>query len=51
VPQVFIPTIIELWKQGRFPIDKLVRTYKLEDVNTAFSDSESGSTVKPVIVF
>ncbi len=51
VPQVFIPIMVELWKQGRFPIDKLVKTYKLDDINTAFNDSESGATVKPVVVF
>ena len=51
VPQVFIPALIELWKQGRFPVDKLVRTYKLDDINAAFADSESGVTVKPVIVY
>ena len=51
VPQVFIPRLVELWKQGRFPLDKLVKTYKLDDINTAFDDSESGATVKPVVVF
>jgi aryl-alcohol dehydrogenase len=51
VPQVFIPRLVELWKQGRFPLDKLVRTYKLDDINSAFTDSESGVTVKPVVVF
>ena len=45
------PHLVELWKQGRFPIDKLVKTYKLDDINTAFNDSESGATVKPVVVF
>ena len=48
---MFIPRLVELWKQGRFPLDKLVKTYKLDDINTAFSDSESGATVKPVVVF
>jgi aryl-alcohol dehydrogenase len=51
VPQVFIPRLVELWKQGRFPFDKLIRTYRLQDINTAFADSASGATVKPVIVF
>ncbi len=51
VPQVFIPTMVELWKQGRFPLDKLVKTYKLDDINTAFNDSYSGATVKPVVIF
>jgi len=51
VPQVFIPRLVDLWKQGRFPLDKLVQTYALDDINTAFADSESGKVVKPVIVF
>jgi aryl-alcohol dehydrogenase len=51
VPQVFIPRLVELWKQGRFPLDKLVKTYKLDDINTAFTDSASGATVKPVVIF
>jgi aryl-alcohol dehydrogenase len=37
--------------QGRFPFDKLIRNYKLEDINLAFSDSASGETVKPVVVY
>jgi len=51
VPQVFIPKLIDLWRDGRFPMDKLMRTYKLEDINVGFADSASGVTVKPVIVF
>ena len=51
VPQVFIPKLIDLWRDGRFPMDKLMRNYKLEDINVGFADSASGATVKPVIVF
>jgi aryl-alcohol dehydrogenase len=51
VPQVFIPRLVELWQQGRFPFDKLVQTYTLDDINTAFADSESGKVIKPVVVF
>jgi aryl-alcohol dehydrogenase len=51
VPQVFIPRLVELWQQDRFPFDELVRTYELEAVNEAFADSAKGMTVKPVIVF
>lgn len=51
VPQDFIPRLVTLWQQGRFPVDKLTKQYKLEDVNRAFEDSASGGTVKPVIVF
>ncbi len=51
VPQQMVPRLIELWKQGLFPIDKLVKTYDFADINTAFGDSTSGAVVKPVLVF
>jgi aryl-alcohol dehydrogenase len=51
VPQEFIPRLVELWKQGRFPVHELIRTYRLDDINQAFADSETGVTVKPVVVF
>jgi len=49
VPDIFIPQLIELYRQGRFPFDKLVRFYAFEDINRALHDSEKGVTVKPVI--
>ena len=51
VPQQFIPRLVSLWQQGRFPVEKLTRQYRLEDINKAFEDSASGAVVKPVIVF
>lgn len=51
VPQQFIPTLVHLWRQGRFPIEKLTRTYPLEHINQAFEDSRSGKTIKPIITF
>ena len=27
VPQVFIPKLITLWRQGMFPFDKLIKTF------------------------
>jgi aryl-alcohol dehydrogenase len=51
VPQEFIPRLVALWQQGRFPVEKLTRNYKLEEINQAFEDSAAGLTVKPVIVF
>jgi aryl-alcohol dehydrogenase len=49
VPDVFIPQLVDLHMQGRFPYDRLVKFYKLEDINQAAEDSEKGVTVKPVI--
>ena len=46
---VFIPALIELYKQGRFPFDKLIRFYTLDEINQAAEDSENGLTLKPVL--
>jgi aryl-alcohol dehydrogenase len=51
VPQVFIPKLVELWKEGRFPLDKLMHNYSLEEINKGFADSASGQVIKPVVVF
>ena len=45
----FIPQLIELNRQGRFPFDKLVKFYPLDQINQAAEDSEKGGTIKPVI--
>ena len=51
VPQQFIPRLVGLWKQGRFPIERLTRRYALGEINQAFADSASGDVVKPVVIF
>jgi len=48
---IFIPRLIELYKQGKFPFDKLIKFYTLDQVNQAAEDSENGSTLKPVLKF
>jgi len=50
VPDVFIPRLVELIRQDRFPLSRLVKTYSLGDVNVAAEESLSGATVKPVLV-
>jgi aryl-alcohol dehydrogenase len=48
-PKAFIPTLIDLYRDGRFPFDKLIRFYPFERVNEAIQDSESGRVVKAVV--
>lgn len=50
VPQLFIPQLIDYWRSGLFPFDRLIRTYPLADINRAEQDSISGKTVKPVLL-
>ena len=49
VPDIFIPQLTELNAQGRFPFEKLVKFYSLDQINRAAKDSENGSTTKPII--
>jgi aryl-alcohol dehydrogenase len=49
VPQVFIPKLIELWRAGRLPIDRLVRAYDFDQINQAADDALAGDVVKPVL--
>ena len=49
-PDVFIPQLIDLYRQGRMPFDKLMKTYRLEDINHAVHDQHDGKVVKAVLV-
>lgn len=49
VPQKFIPQLVELYLQGRFAFDKLIRIYPFDEINKAAEDSERGVTIKPVL--
>lgn len=49
VPQRFIPELIEFYRQGRFPFDRLIKFYDLNRINDAAHDAEAGIAVKPVI--
>ncbi len=52
VPDVFIPTLADFWREGRFPFDRLIsKVYALDEVNNAIADMEAGTVVKPLIRF
>jgi aryl-alcohol dehydrogenase len=48
-PDVFIPMLIDLYRSGRFPFDRLVKFYALEQINEAIRDSETGAAIKPIV--
>lgn len=50
-PQDFIPRMIDWFMEGRFPFDRLVKTYSFERINDAIADTRSGATIKPVLLF
>ncbi|CUX56469.1 NAD(P)-dependent alcohol dehydrogenase [Agrobacterium deltaense] len=49
-PHTFIPMLIEYWRQGRFPFDRLIKTYEFSDIALAWSDATDGSAIKPVLL-
>jgi aryl-alcohol dehydrogenase/geraniol dehydrogenase (NAD+) len=50
-PQTFIPQMVELHQQGKFPFERLVTKFRFDEINEAFHASETGKAVKPVLVF
>ncbi|POM27864.1 Aryl-alcohol dehydrogenase [Actinomadura rubteroloni] len=47
----FVPALVDLVRQGRLPIDRLIRLYRPDQLAEAIEDARSGRTVKPVIRF
>ncbi len=50
-PRTFIPQLAALFKAGKLPIDRLIKTFSLDQINEAIAASERGDVIKPVIVF
>jgi aryl-alcohol dehydrogenase len=48
-PQVFIPLLIDFWRQGRFPFDRLVAEFPFQDIGEAWAECTAGSVLKPVL--
>ena len=49
IPQVFIPKLIQYYKDGKFPFDKLIKYYKFDEISEAFEDIHNGKVIKAVL--
>ncbi|MEU6573466.1 NAD(P)-dependent alcohol dehydrogenase [Streptomyces sp. NPDC046805] len=49
VPDLFIPELIEHYRAGRFPFDRLITHFAFEQINEAVKATQSGATVKAVL--
>lgn len=49
IPDIFIPQLVEWIMQDRFPLDRLVAFYSLDQINQALEDSKEGRVIKPII--
>jgi aryl-alcohol dehydrogenase len=49
VARKLVPQLIELYKRGRFPVDRLVSNYRFAEIQRAIADMESGRVIKPIL--
>ena len=48
-PQLYIPLLIDYWRQGRFPFDQLITQYPFDHIGAAWADCSAGTVLKPVL--
>lgn len=48
--QTLIPLMLDYFRQGRFPFDRLITRYPLAQINEAVRDSATGLAIKPVLI-
>jgi aryl-alcohol dehydrogenase len=49
IPELFIPSLLELRRQGRFPVERMITVYDFDRIDDAVRDAEEGTTIKPVL--
>ncbi|MBQ9024649.1 MAG: NAD(P)-dependent alcohol dehydrogenase [Bacilli bacterium] len=50
IPKVFIPRLVRLYKEGLFPLDKIITKYSFDDIGKAKEDKDTGKCIKAVLV-
>lgn len=48
-PQRLIPFLIEKWKAGDFPVERLIETFPFDRIADAIEAGETGRVIKPVV--
>ena len=50
VPADLLPEMLEWWRSGDFPVEKLISTFDFADIGAALDAGASGKVIKPVVV-
>ena len=50
-PEKSIPMLIKWYREGKLPLEKLEKFYKVEDFEKAREEMHSGVTIKPVLIW
>jgi aryl-alcohol dehydrogenase len=48
-PKDFIPRLVDLIMDNKFPIQKMIKFYDFADINLAAEESSAGIAIKPVL--
>jgi aryl-alcohol dehydrogenase len=51
IADLFIPKLIELHLQGKFPFDRMITYYPFDEIDKAVEEMEKGRAMKPVLRF
>jgi len=49
--QVMIPKMLRWYREGKFPLDKIVKYFPIQEAAQALHGMESGTAIKPVLVW
>jgi aryl-alcohol dehydrogenase len=49
-PPLFIPRLLEYYKAGQFPFEKMIRFYRFAEIGEAFAASRACAAIKPVVL-
>jgi aryl-alcohol dehydrogenase len=47
--RVQIPELVDYYKKGKLPLERIITFYDFKDINQAFEDVHAGKTIKPVV--
>ncbi|KAK3676315.1 hypothetical protein LTR78_003589 [Recurvomyces mirabilis] len=49
VPRDMIPKLIEMWREGKFPFDKLLTPFRFEGLKHAMAEMHAGRAIKAIL--
>lgn len=50
VPQDLFPRMLHWWREGEFPVERLIATFPFADINQAMERTRSGDVIKAVLM-
>ncbi len=51
IGSVFIPQMVDMFMEGKLPLDRIITEYPFDAINQAFTDTKTGKCVKAILRF